>query len=211
MTTDPRSARPGLVDSEPSSSSRPEHLAEPPSDVTALLVRWQDGDDGALAELTPLVYRELHQLAHAYMRRERSDDLLQTTALVNEAFIRLVGLDTQWECRRQFFAVSAQIMRRILVDYARRRKAEKRGGPVAPLQLGDLEIPAERAEDLVALDDAMSDLESLDPRKAKALELHYFGGMTATEIGDALDISQRTAERDLRLGRAWIADAMGSP
>ncbi|MEM8931733.1 MAG: ECF-type sigma factor [Acidobacteriota bacterium] len=176
--------------------------------MTALLVRWRGGDDDALAELTPLVYRELHRLAHAYMRRERSDDLLQTTALVNEAFIRLVDLDMHWQCRSHFFGISAQIMRRILVDYARRRRAEKRGGDTPPLRLGTLEIPAERAEHLVVLDDAMRDLEKLDTRKSKALELHYFGGMTAVEIAGTLDTSQRTVERDLRLARAWIADAM---
>ena len=182
--------------------------AESRAEVTALLVRWRGGDATALAELTPLVYHELHRLAHAYMRRERSDDLLQTTALVNEAFIRLVDLDTNWQCRSHFFSISAQIMRRILVDFARRRRADKRGGAAPPLQLGELEVPVERAQDLVALDDAMRDLETIDSRKSKILELCYFVGMTAAEISDALDVSQRTVERDLRLARAWIADAM---
>lgn len=184
---------------------------ESPTDVTKLLLRWREGDDAALAELTPLVYRELHRLAHAYMRRERADGLLlQTTALVNEAFIRLVDTDIRWECRSHFFGISAQIMRRILVDYARRRRAEKRGGTTPPLRLGNLEIPAERTEHLVALDDALRDLEKIDARKSKALELFYFGGMTAIEIAGALDVSQRTVERDLRLARAWIADSMSA-
>ncbi|MEM1206933.1 MAG: ECF-type sigma factor [Acidobacteriota bacterium] len=179
-----------------------------PGDVTELLQRWRSGDDDALERLTPLVYDELHQLAHAYMRREHSADLLQTTALVNEAYLRLVGLDVRWQCRSHFFAICAQLMRRILVDHARRRRAEKRGGPLPPLRLGDLEIPAERADHLVALDDALRDLESVDPRKCEALVLHYFGGMTASDIAEALGVSQRTVERDLRLARAWVADAM---
>ncbi|MEM9557164.1 MAG: ECF-type sigma factor [Acidobacteriota bacterium] len=177
-------------------------------EVTTLLQRWRAGDDDALERLTPLVYDELHRLAHAYMRREHAADLLQTTALVNEAYLRLVGLDVRWQGRSHFFAICAQLMRRILVDHARRRRAEKRGGPLPPLRLGDLEIPAERADHLVALDDALRDLESVDVRKCEALVMHYFGGMTALEIGDALGVSQRTVERDLRLARAWVADAM---
>ena len=184
--------------------------AEREADVTGLLLRWRGGDEKALAELTPLIYRELHRLAHAYMRRERPDGLLQTTALVNEAFIRLVDTDIRWQCRSHFFGISAQIMRRILVEYARRRRAAKRGGPAPPLRLGNLEIPAERADHLVLLDDALLDLEKIDARKSKTLELFYFGGMTALEISSALEVSQRTVERNLRLARAWVADAMSA-
>ena len=180
----------------------------PPKEVTELLLRWRDGDALAADRLTPLVYDELHRLAHAYMRRERTDDLLQTTALINEAYIRLVNLDVEWEGRGHFFGICAQLMRRILVDYARRRKAQKRGGTVPVLQLGDYEIPAERADHLIALDDALQDLEKLDERKARALELRYFGGMTAAEMAGVLGISQRSVERDLRLARAWVADAL---
>lgn len=194
------------------SPSEPTHDAAPstPAEVTSLLLRWRDGDEAALRELTPLVYRELHRLAHAFMRHERADDLLQTTALVNEAFIRLVDLDMRWECRGHFFRISAQLMRRILIDYARRRRADKRGGETPPLRLGPMELPVERARDLVALDDALKDLESIDERKSKVLEACYFGGMTSLEIAEALDLSQRTVERDLRLARAWIADALGA-
>lgn len=191
-----------------SANSGPEAI--PRVEVTELLQRWHQGDEAAADQLTPLVYSELHRLAHAYMRRERSDDLLQTTALVNEAYIRLVDMDIQWECRSHFFGICAQLMRRILVDYARRRKAEKRGGPAPPLRLGDYEIPAERADHLMALDDVLQDLEKIDQRKSQALEMRYFGGMTAIEIAQALKVSQRTVERDLRLARAWVADAMKS-
>lgn len=180
-------------------------------EVTVLLQRWRAGDDAALDSLTPLVYDELHKLAHAYMRREHAADLLQTTALVNEAYLRLVGLDVRWQGRSHFFAICAKLMRHILVDHARRRRAEKRGGPLPPLRLGDFEIPAERADHLVALDDALRDLETVDPRKCEALCLHYFGGMTAAEIADVLGVGKRTVERDLRLARAWVADAMAAP
>jgi len=142
------------------------------------------------------------------MRRESSEGLLQTTALVNEAYIRLVDLDVKWEGRSHFFGICSQLMRRILVDSARRRRAEKRGGTVPPLQLGDYEISEERAEHLVALDDALQDLEKLDRRKSQALEMRYFGGMTAVEIADATQLSTRSVERDLRLARAWVADAL---
>ena len=179
-----------------------------PREVTRLLLRWREGDEAAAESVTRLIYGELHRLAHSYMRRESHDRLLQTTALVNEAYIRLVDLDVQWEGRSHFFGICAQLMRRILVDAARRRRAEKRGGDVPPLRLGDYEIAAERADHLVALDDVLLDLEKIDRRKSKALELRYFGGMTAVEIGEALQRSTRSVERDLRLARAWVADAL---
>ena len=192
--------------SGPSSAEPP--VERSPREVTELLLRWWEGDSAAAESVTRLIYGELHRLAHSYMRRERYDRLLQTTALVNEAYIRLVDLDVQWEGRSHFFGICAQLMRRILVDAARRRRAEKRGGDVPPLQLGDYEIAAERADHLMALDDALLDLETIDRRKSKALEMHYFGGMTAAEIGDALELSTRSVERDLRLARAWVADAL---
>lgn len=179
-----------------------------PQEVTELLLRWREGDEAAAESVTRLLYGELHRLAHSYMRRESSDRLLQTTALVNEAYIRLVDLDVQWEGRSHFFGICAQLMRRILVDAARRRRAEKRGGDTPPLQLGDYEIPAERADHLVDLDDVLLDLEKIDERKSKALEMRYFGGMTAVEIGQALQLSPRSVERDLRLARAWVSDAL---
>jgi len=179
-----------------------------PREVTKLLLRWREGDEAAAETVTRLIYGELHRLAHSYMRRESHDRLLQTTALVNEAYIRLVDLDVQWEGRSHFFGICAQLMRRILVDAARRRRAEKRGGDVPPLRLGDYEIAAERADHLMALDDVLQDLEKIDRRKSKALELRYFGGMTAVEIGEVLERSPRSVERDLRLARAWVADAL---
>ena len=179
-----------------------------PHEVTELLLRWRAGDPAAAEDVTRLIYGELHRLAHSYMRRESHDRLLQTTALVNEAYIRLVDLDVQWEGRSHFFGICAQLMRRILVDAARRRRAEKRGGDVPPLRLGDYEIAAERADHLVALDDVLDDLEKIDQRKGKVLEMRYFGGMTAAEIGEALELSSRSVERDLRLARAWVADAL---
>lgn len=178
-------------------------------DVTGLLLRWRDGDPRAADELASQVYGELHQLAHSFMRRERVGDLLQTTALVNEAYIRLVGVDVEWECRSQFFGICARVMRRILLDAARRRLTDKRGGATPALRLGDYEIPASRADHLVALDDALQALGTIDPRKSQVLEFRYFGGMTAAEIAESLDISKRTVERDIRLARAWVADAMG--
>lgn len=179
-----------------------------PREVTELLLRWREGDAAAAESVTRLIYGELHRLAHSYMRREGPDCLLQTTALVHEAYLRLVDLDVPWEGRSHFFGICAQLMRRILVDAARRRRAEKRGGDVPPLRLGDYEIAAERADHLMALDDALRDLERIDHRKSKALELRYFGGMTAAEIGEALELSTRSVERDLRLARAWVADAL---
>lgn len=179
-----------------------------PREVTELLLRWQEGDAAAAESVTELIYGELHRLAHSYMRRENRDRLLQTTALVNEAYIRLVDLDVRWEGRSHFFGICAQLMRRILVDAARSRRADKRGGDVPPLRLGDYEIAAERADHLLALDDVLLDLEKIDRRKSKALELRYFGGMTAAEIGEALQLSTRSVERDLRLARAWVADAL---
>lgn len=179
-----------------------------PREVTDLLLRWQEGDAAAAESVTRLIYGELHRLAHSYMRREHHDRLLQTTALVNEAYIRLVDMDVDWQGRSHFFGICAQLMRRILVDAARRRRAEKRGGDVPPLRLGDYEIASERADHLMALDDVLLDLEKIDQRKSKALELRYFGGMTAAEIGEALHLSTRSVERDLRLARAWVADAL---
>lgn len=192
--------------SGPSSTEPP--VERSPREVTELLLRWREGDPAAAESVTRLIYGELHRLAHSYMRRERHDRLLQTTALVNEAYIRLVDLDIQWEGRSHFFGICAQLMRRILVDASRRRRADKRGGDVPPLQLGDYEIAAERADHLMALDDALLDLEKIDRRKSKALEMRYFGGMTAAEIGDALQLSTRSVERDLRLARAWVADVL---
>lgn len=176
-----------------------------PEEVTRLLQAWNDGEEAALSKLVPLVHQELHRLARRYMRREHAGHTLQTTALVNEAYLRLVGTHAQWRNRTHFFAVSAQIMRRILVDFARARSSEKHGGGCARLQLEDIPlISPERGTDLVALDDALLRLAALNARQARVVELRYFGGLGEAEIAKALRISTRTVRQDWSLARAWL-------
>ena len=174
--------------------------------VTGLLRKWRGGDESALDQLLPLVHDTLHRLAHQYVNRERRGHTLQTTALVNEAFLRLVGQqDVDWENRAHFFAVSAQVMRRILVDYARQRASDKRGGQLQRITLdGETTVSAERSAELVALDDALAALESIHPRGCKIVELRYFGGMSNREAAEVLRISETTVERDWRLAKAWL-------
>lgn len=177
------------------------------TDVSALLRAWSDGDQGALQALTPLVYQELHRLARHYMRRERSGHSLQATALVNEAYMRLADYARmQWKDRAHFFAVSAQVMRRILVDHARRRNV-KRGRGVQHVSLDDVAVVApgdEAGTDLVALDEALVGLTGIDPRKAQVVELRFFGGLTVEEIGEVLNVSAGTIKRDWRAAKAWL-------
>lgn len=179
--------------------------ASPPL-VTGLLRKWQGGDESALGQLLPLVHDTLHRLAHRYVNRERQGHTLQTTALVNEAFLRLVGQqDVDWENRAHFFAVSAQVMRHILVDYARQRSSGKRGGGVRHVTLdGAADVSDARSAELVALDEAMEALEKVHPRGCKIVELRYFGGMNNKEAAAVLRISETTVERDWRLARAWL-------
>jgi RNA polymerase sigma factor (TIGR02999 family) len=180
-------------------------MVEGDTSVTLLLRAWAQGDQDALGRLTPVVYGELKRLAAAYMRRERPDHTLTPTALVSEAFLRLVGGEhPPYEDRIQFFAVAAHHMRRILVDHARRRTAQKRGGRerAEPIE-GDL-LAADRPEELVALDEALVALAAMDERKARAVELHYFGGMSQKEVAAALSVHENTVARDLRLARAWL-------
>jgi RNA polymerase sigma factor (TIGR02999 family) len=174
--------------------------------VTGLLRKWQDGDAAALEALLPLVHDTLHRLAHRYVNRERRNHTLQTTALVNEAFLRLVDQqDVGFADRTHFFAISAQVMRRILVDYARQRGSAKRGGGVRLETLdADAAVSDERSAELVALDDALAELEKVNPRGCKVVEMRYFGGMNARETAEALQISETTVERDWRLARAWL-------
>jgi len=174
--------------------------------VTALLHAWAQGDRDALDRLTPLVYGELHRLASAYMRHERSDHTLSPTALISEAFLRLVGGEhPAYDHRVQFFAVAARHMRRILIDHARRRTADKRGGQNRPVTFDEeLVAVAGGFEELVALNDALEALTAVDERKARAVELHYFGGMTLKEIAAALSVHENTVVRDLRLAQAWL-------
>jgi RNA polymerase sigma factor (TIGR02999 family) len=174
--------------------------------VSPPLRKWQYGDESALSELLPLVHETLHRLAHRHINRERRGHTLQTTALVNEAFLRLVGQqNADWESRAHFFAVSAHVMRHILVDYARQRASGKRGGEFRHVTLdADAAVSAERSAELVALDDALDALEKINPRGCKVVELRYFGGMSNTETAEVLRISETTVERDWRLARAWL-------
>lgn len=174
-------------------------------EVTALLRSWSQGDERALEQLVPLVHTELHRLAHAYMSRERDGHTLQTTALINEAFLRLAKSgNTQWQDRAHFFGISASIMRRILVDFARSRLNQKRGGGARRLALEDVVIPDLTRPDVVALDDALSTLASLDERKAKIVELRFFGGLTTEETAEVLHISTATVTREWSLARVWL-------
>jgi RNA polymerase sigma-70 factor (ECF subfamily) len=173
--------------------------------VGELLRAWSDGDTSALERLTPIVYDELHRLARRYMRGERPDHSLQTTALVNEAYVRLVGYERmQWQNRAHFFAVSAQLMRRILVEHARRHNL-KRGGGVPHVSLEEAAlVGGDRAADLVALDDAMHTLAQIDPRKAQVVEMRFFGGLNVDETADVLKISPATVMRDWSTAKAWL-------
>jgi RNA polymerase sigma factor (TIGR02999 family) len=177
-----------------------------PSEVTLLLQGWRDGDDKALDALLPLVYKELRRLAHYQLRRERPDHTLQSGALVHEAYLRLVGMNPpQWESRGHFFAIAAQLMRHILVDYARRHKAAKRGGTVCTLSLEDAAVTPRQTEiDIVALDDALQALAQIDPRQSRIVELRFFGGLSLEEISKALEIGPATVQRDWTAARAWL-------
>lgn len=181
-------------------------------EITALLRQWRNGDQKALDKITPLVYDELHRLAHQYIRRERAGHTLQTTALVNEAYLRLVEQkDVDWKSRAHFFAVSAHVMRHILVDYARRHTASKRGGEVQRIELdAEATVSRERAAELVALDEALDALQKIYPRRSKVVELRYFGGMSNKEASAVLDISEATIERDWRFARAWLYRELGN-
>jgi RNA polymerase sigma factor (TIGR02999 family) len=178
----------------------------PPRKFSALLRAWSGGDQSALEKLTPLVYDELHRLAHAYMRRERAGHTLQTTALVNEAYMRLVDASlVQWQDRAHFFGITAKLMRRILVDHARSRGYQKRGGGLRKVSLDEaLLVSSEPAEDLVGLDDALKALEEFDPRKARVVELRYFGGLSVEETAEVLKISGITVMRDWTMARLWL-------
>lgn len=181
-------------------------MEEPRAEITGLLLAWGKGDDGALEALMPLVYNELRRMARSYMNRQRVGHTLQTTALVNEAYLRLIdSSQVQWQNRAHFFAVSAQLMRRILVDFARARGNLKRGGGAQRLSLERaLEVSADRGADLVALDDALTTLAELNPRQAHIVELRYFGGLTEDEVSEVLKTSPRTVRRDWSLARAWL-------
>jgi RNA polymerase sigma factor (TIGR02999 family) len=177
-----------------------------PPDVTALLLAWRAGDDTALARLTPLVHDELRRLARHYLRRERPDHTLQPTALVNEAYVRLVDANrVAWQDRHHFFGVTARLMRQILVDFARARGYQKRGGDVTRVELEpSMALTEARSENLVALDEALSALAAIDARKAQVVELRFFGGLSIDETAEVLKVSAETVKRDWRLAKAWL-------
>jgi len=178
----------------------------PPQEISALLRAWSSGDESALARLMPIVYEELHRLAHSYMKRERSGHTLQTTALVNEAYMRLVDANTvEWQDRTHFFGIAARLMRRILVDFARTRGYQKRGGKPKKRSLDEgLLVSPEPQEDLVGLNDALNALAEFDPRKARVVELRYFGGLSVEETAEVLKVSGITVIRDWNMARLWL-------
>ena len=180
--------------------------APPSSHVTGLLVAWGGGDQSALEQLMPLVHVELRRLARREMGRERPNHTLQTTALVNEAYIRLIDLSrVRWQDRAHFFAMSSRLMRRILVDHARARQSQKRGGGVPRVSIDEaLAVAPERGPDLVALDDALQALATLDERKSRVVEMRFFAGLSVEETAEALHVSPETVMRDWRLAKVWL-------
>lgn len=175
------------------------------SGITELLLRWKSGDRDALNELTPIIYNELRRLATWFLRNERDGHTLQSTALVHEAYIRLIGQETpQFETRTHFFAVASLLIRRILVDHARFNRRQKRGGGEAPVPLADVDQMETRSLDLIRLDDALETLRKLDPRQGQIVEMKFFGGLESQEIADALGVSESTVKREWASARAWL-------
>lgn len=181
-----------------------------PGETTRLLSEWRAGDPTALDRLLPIVYEELRRLASHYMRAERADHLLQTTALVHEAYLRLIDdKEASYETRSHFFAVAAQVMRHVLVDYARARQRAKRGGGAPAVALEDVAVISdERAEEVIAVDAALENLMSFDMRKGKIFELRHFGGLSVEEAAQVLQVSPATVARDWRMAKAWLRRAM---
>jgi RNA polymerase sigma factor (TIGR02999 family) len=180
-------------------------------EVTRLLVDWSAGSEAALDRLVPLVYDELRRVAKSHMRREQPGSVLQTTALVHEAYLRLVDQkNVRWQTRAHFFAVAAQVMRHILIDYARGRQRTKRGGGVRDVPIEDVAVmSAARADELIAVHSALENLTTFDPRKARVFELRYFGGMSVDEAAEALKVSPATVARDWRMAKAWLRREIG--
>lgn len=181
-----------------------------PHQVTQLLLDWSNGRQAALDELMPLVDKELHRLAHRYMSQEKAGHTLQTTALVNEAYLRLIDQkNVHWKNRAHFFAVSAQLMRRILVDHARKRKYAKRGGDAHRISFDEgMAVSSESRSDLIALDDALQRLAEIDPRKGKVVELRFFGGLNVEETAAVLEVSPLTVKRDWKVAKAWLYNSL---
>ena len=174
-------------------------------EVTQLLKAMAKGDPDAAGNLLPLVYAELHRLARSYMRRERTDHTLQPTALINEAYMRLAKEDIDWNNRQHFIAIAANVMRRVLVDYARAHNAEQRGGGIKRVEMQEeFAISPERLEEVTLLNEALKNLEKQNPRQAKVVELRYFGGLSVKEIASLLEVSPRSVKRDWSLARIWL-------
>jgi len=194
----------------PARTDKTQMTSVPRDEITLLLHRWGNGDREALDRLVPVVYRELRQLARHYMDNERPDHTLQATALVSEAYLRLVHYDRmQWQNRAHFLAVAAQAMRRILVEHARSHQFAKRGGGAQKLSLDDLPaMGIERAPDILALEDAMFELESMDERKCRIVEFKFFGGLSTEETAEVLGVSTATVEREWRSAKAWLYQSM---
>jgi RNA polymerase sigma-70 factor (ECF subfamily) len=181
-------------------------------DVTLLLRAMKNGDEHAAEQLLPLVYKELHRLAKAYMRRERSDHTLQPTALINEAYLRLARENIDWQSRQHFIGFAANVMRHLLVDHARAHNAERRAGELDRVELEEgFMMSRERSKEVIALHDALSTLEGVDPRQSKVVELRYFGGFSVEEIAEILDISPRSVKRHWALARIWLFKHMAAP
>lgn len=178
------------------------------AEVTQLLRAWRNGDEGALQQLTPVVYQELHRLARGITRSERTDHTLQATALVHEAFLRLVDTDVAWQNRGHFYALAARQMRRIMVDYANARNAAKRAGGRVESSLELEHIATESDGDITEIDDALTRLAEFDERKSQILELHYFAGLTYDEMVDVTGLSTTTLNLELRLAKAWLKQAL---
>jgi RNA polymerase sigma factor (TIGR02999 family) len=178
----------------------------PPQEVTQLLVDWGNGNQAALDRLMPVVYTELRQLAHQYMRRERPGHTMQTTALIHEAYLRLVDQNqVRWQHQAHFFGIAARLMRQILIEHARSRTRAKRGGGVGTISLDEAAIVSQaRATELLALDDALERLATIDPRKSQVVELRFFGGLSVEEAAQVLNIAPNTVLRDWRMAKAWL-------
>jgi RNA polymerase sigma factor (TIGR02999 family) len=182
-----------------------------PNEVTELLLDWSNGNQAALDKLTPLVYEELHRLAHHHMRRERDDHTLQTSALVNEAYLRLINQrDVRWQNRAHFFSIASRLMRRILVDHARSHQYAKRGGGAIQVSLDETAVVSQdRAAELIALDEALTSLAAFDERKCQVVEMRFFSGMSVEETAEALNVSAITVKRDWSTAKAWLYREIG--
>ena len=179
-----------------------------PASITVLLDQWQKGDARVLNELSPLVYQELHRIANHYMRGERKTHTLQPTALINEAFLKLLGSDVNCRDRKHFFAIAARQMRHILVDYARAKDRKKRGLDYQRVTYDEPKIPQKSTTSILEIDDALQALNKFDPRKQEMVELYYFGGLKVEEISHCLNVSSKTVQRELRMAEAWLQQAL---